>query len=308
MRAITEFVGALSLPEALKEELAGDYILRQHQLYVQLPTWLAPVFGPAVSAAHLDQLSISCYFYFRFLLAIDKVLDAGPVADSAAPALSAQRLLTYCELYERSIRGLASLFPPTDPYWAGLDACKKQYADSNLREKAFSAARGPFTRESFEALAIDKSAVCHMVVFALSSLGKTTTSVAPLIDCLNHLHVALQCMDDVDDFRTDWEQGQYTYAHAQVEAYLLREAIDVQALDAARVHPYLYTSGTATALYELGKEHFSRAVAIARPLGLGELCALLEHQSQRCAFYCDDIAAKLSKAQARVTPSPAAVA
>ena len=41
----------------------------------------------------------------------------------------------------------------------------------------------------------------------------------------------------------------------------------------ARMHE-IYTSGTADALFDLGQAHFSRAAALARPLGLSELTAL----------------------------------
>ncbi len=303
MRVITDFVRATSLPEALKEELAGSVIMQQHALYVHLPTWLAPLFGPAVSAAQIEQLSFSSYFYFRFLLVIDNVLDAP--APAAAPHLATVRLLTYCDLFERSVRGLAGLFPAGDPFWAQLDACKKQYAASNQHEKKLSAQRGSFSLAAFEELAAGKSAVCNAVVYALSSLGGTTAPVADLLDCLRHVHVALQCMDDVDDFRTDWQQGQYTYAHALVEAYLDSEGLDPRAMPAQHVYPFLYTSGTADALYAMAQQHFLRAIGLATAHGLEQLKALLGHHVMRCGKYRTDAAKQLALAHERVSQQPA---
>lgn len=298
MRVITDYVRATSLPETLKEELAGSVVMQQHALYVHLPTWLAPLF-PEVSAAQIEKLSLSSYFYFRFLLVIDNVLDAPAPAPDAAPHLATVRLLTYCDLFERSVRGLSDLFATSDPFWAQLDACKKQYAGSNQHEKKLSAARAAFSLEAFEALAADKSAVCNAVVYALASLGGTTAPVQDLLDCLKHVHVALQCMDDVEDFRTDWELGQYTYAHAQVEAYLAGEGLDPRVMTPAQVHPFLYTSGTADALFALGQQHFTRAIGLAKSLGLQELNELLVHHVLRCGVYRTDIAAKLEKARQR---------
>lgn len=296
MRAITDFVRDTSLPEALKEELAGSVIMQQHALYVHLPTWLAPLFG-GVSQAQIEQLSFSSYFYFRFLLVVDHVLDA-PAPD-AAPHAATVRLLTYCDLFERSVRGLSNLFAAGDPFWAQLDACKKKYAASNHQEKQRNAERGPFSLEAFEALAAGKSAVCNAIVYALASLGGTRAPVQDLLDCLKHVHVALQCMDDVDDFRTDWEQGQYTYAHAQVEAYLAAEGLDPKAMNAGQVYPFLYTSGTADALYALGQRHFMRAIGLTKSLGLKELENLLAHHVMRCGKYRTDSAAQLDKARQR---------
>ncbi len=309
MCAIRDFVRATSLPETLKEELAGDFVLQQHALYVQLPAWLAPVFG--VGPVQVEQLSFSSYFYFRFLLVVDHVLDAAPVLPPAPPLpptaaavagnqLATQRLLVYCDLYERAVRGLSDLFPTGDPFWAQLDACKKQYVAGTLLEKAMNVGPRDFSRESFEALAAGKSAVCNAVVHALACLGGTTEPVAPLLECLRHVHVALQCLDDVEDFRTDWEQGQYTYAHAQVEAYLEAQGLAPRVLTGAQVHPYLYTSGTADALFALAQEHFGRALALAGPFQLTGLRNLVSHHIARCGFYRTDIEAKLAAARHRV--------
>jgi hypothetical protein len=307
MRAITDFVRASALPEALKEELAGDYMMKQHALYVQLPTWLAPLFGPQVRPAQVEQLSFSAYYYFRFLLVMDHVLDAAPTGAVAATPAATRRLLTYCDLYERSVRGLAALFGPEEPFWGQLDACKAQYAAAILQEKERSATRGPFSLEAFEALAADKSVLCNFIVYALSGLGGTSAPVESLLACLRHLHIAMQCMDDVEDFRTDWEQSQYTYAHAQVEAYLAGEGLDARALRADQVHPYLYTSGTADALLSLGQQHLARALGVARSFQLDGLEARLAHLLGRCDFYRTDIADKLTRARQRAvaTPTPA---
>lgn len=299
MRAITDFVRASALPAALKEELAGDYIIQQHALYVQLPTWLAPLFGPRVSPAQVEQLSFSAYYYFRFLLVIDHLLDATPNGQVAASPQATQRLLAYCDLYERAVRGLAALFGPEELFWAQLDGCKAEYEATILREKERSAAREPFTLEAFEALAAGKSVLCNFIVYALSGLGGTSAPVEPLLACLRHLHIGMQCMDDVEDFRTDWEQGQYTYAHSQVEAYLAAEGLDPHALRADQVHPYLYTSGVADTLFAMGQQHFGQALTLARSFQLEGLETRLAHLVGRCEFYRTDIADKLTRARER---------
>lgn len=311
MRAITDFVGSLNLPDALAQELAGAPILAQHALYVQLPAWLAPVFGLPRDAASVEQLGVSSYFYFRFLLVLDNLLDTAPPssagataqngASPVAPHLAARRLLTYCNLFEHAVRGLSGLFPAADPFWAELDACKKQYAASVLEEKARNAARGPFPLTRFVALAAGKSAVCNAIVHALSRLGSDGWAAGtPLLACLADLHVALQCMDDVEDFVRDAEQGQYTYAHALVEAYLRRNGVDATGLSPEQLHPYLYTSGTAVGLYALAQEQFTRALVLIRPFPLEELSDYLHHLSGRCAHYSADIEAGLARGRERV--------
>lgn len=307
MHAIKQFVLSTSLSDSMKEELVGDKVMQRHALYLQLPTWLAPLFKE-VNPEQVEQLGFGSYFYFRFLLVIDSVLDAAPAADTTtAPAGATERLLTYTHFFEQSVRTLATLFPQKDPFWGLLDYCKQQYAESNVKEKVLSAERGTFTLEMFEGLAADKSAVCNAIVYALSRLGGDTQPVEALLGCLKHLHIGLQCMDDEEDFRQDWEQHQYTYAHALLEEYLTGEGIDPRSLDVQSMHSYFYSSGTADKVFALGQEHFAKAIAHASALGLSELTARLEYLSSRCDFYRADIVAKLARFQERTAvPVPLA--
>ena len=272
MRTITDFVRATALPEA----------------------------GPALSSAQVEQLSFSSYYYFRYLLVIDHVLDApAPGAHVPAPQLATVRLLTYTDLFERSVRGLAGLFPAGDPFWGQLDACKKEYAGSNQYEKQLNTRRGPFSLEAFERLAAGKSAVCNAIVYALARLGGTTEPVEALLECLRHTHIALQCVDDVEDFRADWEQGQYTYAHALVEAYLDGQGLDARALAVQLVQNYLYISGTADALYAKAQRHYVRAIGVAKAFGLTPLEKLLVQLVIRCGKYRADITKNVERARQR---------
>lgn len=314
MLSIQRFINATALPAALKEELAGDQILGHHALHLNLPAWLAPVFGGVVPEK-LEALALSSYLYFRFMLVVDSLIDGlnaggagAQLRPAAGPVDPAERLLTYCHLFEHSVRGLATLFPAGDPFWADLDSCKRQFAASDQLEKALSAAHSGFTQAVFEQLAADKAAVCNAVVYALSRLSRNPAPVAALLRCLHHLHVALQCMDDVADFVPDWQLGQYTYAHALVEQYLLSLPLDVSALDAAQVRPFLYTSGVATQLYELAEQHFDAALVISRSFGLDSLTGLLEQHKERSVLNRADITRALAQAQARVPAASVAVA
>ena len=164
MHAIKEFIHAQLLPEELKQELVGERVMKQHAMYLQLPYWLAPLFAP-VTPAQVEKLSISSYLYFRFLLVVDGQMDAAPTAVvPTSMEREVQRLMVYCDLFEKSVRGLGDLFPLNDPFWAALDRCKAQYAGANVQEKMLSRAHRNFSREVFEQLATDKSAVCNAIV------------------------------------------------------------------------------------------------------------------------------------------------
>ena len=136
MLAIQNFVKALRLPPALQNELAGEHVLRQFTLHLHLPTWLAPAFRP-ISEAKVEALSVNSYLYFRFMLVVDHLLDA-PAAGPQAPvqqAAAGQRLLTYCALFEESIRGLAALFAAQTPSGGTCSSASSSSRPATCRKK-----------------------------------------------------------------------------------------------------------------------------------------------------------------------------
>ncbi|GAA3933720.1 prenyltransferase/squalene oxidase repeat-containing protein [Hymenobacter algoricola] len=298
MESIKQFIAALAIDAELKAELAADQLLQKHGLYLRLARYLAPAFPP-LPATVLGNLTGYSYVYFRFLLGLDSLLDS----QSTSGVRSAQRLFSSLEMHEQAVRGLGQLFPTIDEFWPAFGQCKQEYAAANLREKHLSALRTDITETQFEEIAAGKSAVCYAMVHALSSLSGSTAPVAELRRCLQHLHVALQYLDDVEDFRQDWQQGQYTYAHYLVESHLRAGGLAVGELALAARHRHLYTSGVAQLLLQRGHDHYAHSLAIADALGLPELGRYLQQQLVKCQSYQQDVDRLLQKTRIKAGKS-----
>src|SRR6476661_1346598 len=283
---IRQRILALPLDGALTVELADSSLLQQHSLYLQLPEWLAPLFT-GISSNQLAELRLYSYLYFRFLLKVDGLLDA-PDGATTGPA---KQMLGALSLHELSVRGLTNLFPGADPFWEAFAACKQEYVAANMREKKFAEQPESFTEAGYEAMAAGKSAVCYALVPALASLGRVASSPGALCRCLQHLHIGMQYHDDLEDFRQDWEQGQYTYARFLLEKHSSYTASS----DVRKLHQQLYTSGVAQQLLRSGCRHYELALTLAQELGLPELAQHIRRQVEASEAHQHDIAELLQK-------------
>lgn len=280
MHPVRARIFELPLASQVKEELGSPELLAKHSLYLELPYMLAPLF-PQISPPKLADLQLYSYLYFRFLLTVDEVLDSAGKPDSNKAA----RIFSMFAYYEQAIRGLAELFPLQSSFWARFEQCKNMYMAANITEKKLSLSRPPYDESLFEEMATGKSAVCFAMVHALSSLANETTYVDRLLLCLRHLHIGIQCVDDVLDFVSDWQQGQYTYAHSQVEGKLRADHIDPAALPLQELHSYFYTTSAADELLALGHRHFEASRTMALELGMTQLADHLQDHISRCSSY-----------------------
>jgi hypothetical protein len=300
-KAIQDYVAAMPLSAEVKVELASELALRTYGFYVQLPAHLATLF-PGVTPAQLTELTIYSYLYFRYIMNLDGLLD-GDIKPSAATAGS---IFGYQMVHEYATRGLAKLFPEGSPFWPSFEACKQEYVEACLREKQINAATPAYSRGAFEMIAKGKSAVCFALVYAMCSLGQDWQHEKDLVDCLALIHTGEQYFDDLLDFRPDMQNGQYTYAHAQLEAHLRSINIDPATVGEELQGNFLYTSGVAVDLLERGRELLTQAQSIAQRLSLPAFVAYTQAQlikSGKRQQNISDVVARTRDQVQSVTPA-----
>lgn len=291
MKQIKEFISSLQLPVELHQEVSADDLLQKHQFYLHLAQYLAPAF-PAIARERLTRLTGYSYLYFRFLLGLDSLLDEKP---GIAAQPTSKRLFGYLALHEQAVRGLAQLFAEDAAFWPAFEQCKHEYAAANLLEKQLAGQRAPFSLALFEQVAAGKSAVSYAMAYALASLSAEWQPVPALQQCLRYLHIAAQCLDDVEDFRQDWESGQFTYAHSLVEEYLAGKGLQIKQLSIRQVQSYFYTSGAAQQLLQQADSYYTASLRIAQELGLEELADYLGLLATRCQEYQKELEWLLQK-------------
>lgn len=272
------YIGTLSIPNEEKEALLDPQMLSEHHLYLNLINYLAPAF-PQLSAAQLETLSLSSYLYFRFLLSFDRLLDSSHFCLG--------ELCISFEFYEKAMRGLAALYPDDSPFWEQFSSLKTRYFTSIISEKKGSVQKAKFTTELFQELAIGKSAMSLAAVDSLVSLAGSASRRDELIDCISQLHIGLQYMDDIDDFKLDFKEGQWTYPMSLTHIYLKENGIVTQ--DPILLHTYLYVSGIAQKNLGLAIAHFEKSARIASSAGLSSFASFLEKQISSCRSHLHEI-------------------
>nr|GFB62450.1 hypothetical protein [Tanacetum cinerariifolium] len=281
----------------IKELLVVESVLEKHAFYLQLPYFLSPLF-PAIAEKKFNDLVGYSYLYFRFTLEVDRLLDEQVTSSSYLT-----RLFTCLSIHEQAIQGLTQLFPVGNGFWAAFELCKDEYASTNMREKQMSVTRAGFSEKVYEEIASGKSAICYAIVHAMSNLSNSAEAVDKIYACLKHLHIAMQYLDDIQDFKQDWHQHQYTYTHFLVESYLQDHAIDASQLSVVELYQHCYTSGIAQLLLSKCHQHFIYSLDIASSLGLTALANHIQLQLDGCQIYQQEISQLLQKTKIKASKS-----
>lgn len=268
------------------------------QFYRELPSLLAPAF-PGVNPAQLQVLTSSALRYFRFSLYADDLLDGDIVLTPANGA----GFLEALSWHEQSIKGLAWLFPATHPFWQHFEGCRQAFDQAQHSLQTLHPL-GKWTQESFELLAVAKSAMSEVICFALHGLSNSDSvadkSLAAVLDCLRWYHVASQYEDDITDFCDDWQKAHYTYTHAQVLSYVQGAGVSQEPpISPTKLQQYLFTSGIANQLLSRAEHYYRRVTTQAQFLGLTTLATLAIQQATGTAELRQHILAQVNEATSR---------
>ncbi len=274
------FIDKLGLPDEIRVNFLDERILKEsHKFYINLFRYLHPLY-PAV--LKIDQLTFAAYLHFRFLLIFDNFLDV----KGSNSGNNFESLFVGFELYEKSTRELGSLIKDQN-FWEVFRNLKKKYFSTIQLEKSISQQKSNFTEDLFHQIAVGKSAICLASVQALESLGGNCVHRDDIIECLEHIHLAFQTVDDIDDFRKDIDEGQWTFIRFQLQNYLQKRKL---AFDSSDLQiRYLFTSGLAQESLAKASFHYSKAIAIATSLGLSDLQIYLEEQNKNLGNFNKEI-------------------
>jgi hypothetical protein len=302
MQFFRDYVATLDIPSAQKEVLLDRKMIQSHHLYLNLMSYLSPAY-PNIMSEQLDKLSLGSYLYFRFLLSFDNMMDSVKIGGSKM-AMFAEMSIAF-EFYEKSMRELSALYPENEYFWQSFKQVKKLYFETMAAEKKISAQKSAFTQELFNKIAAGKSAVCFAAVYSLGALNGSNPHQETLLECLKELHIGLQYIDDIDDFKKDIAEGQWTYPQYLIQEYLQEK--DIIITDTVLLHKHLYLSGIAQNLLGLATKHYANSVALAREAGVYQFADFLDKQREMCHFHLGEIENLLIKTQVKATKSQQAI-
>jgi len=268
-------------------------IKKNHEFYINIAEYLVPLY-PKVSKEQLIALKDTSYGYFKFLLSLDSIADGG--------ALDFRNFFVRLSSFEENIKGLAYLFNRQDKFWTSFALHKHSYLESYALEKKISENSILIDQQTFQSLAKGKSAMALSIVDALSSLGDDNKYDALLKTLVNEIHIAFQYLDDLDDFKADYDSGQRTYIISELERILNERKISIS-LHSPLAYKYLFLTELAQISIKNAIDHYQNAIEIATNLNLDSLSQYLLKEQHRCKDRLLEIDYLLIKTRAKADNS-----
>jgi hypothetical protein len=168
-----------------------------------LPFWLKDAFDLDRDTCRL--IALAHIFAALCFLTQDQVMDAGP--EEYKGHLLPLGTLFFLD----AMAPYRSLFDSDSPFWTFLEKYVAELVESVCweREQHWGQAR-EYKKGDLLRLA-RKAAPLKIPCAAMSLLAGRQEDIEPLEEMVDHVLVALQLMDDLQDWREDLAQGNYTY-------------------------------------------------------------------------------------------------
>ena len=203
-------------------------------------------------------------FYTGHLLSYDRILDQGLSTDTT------QLFLAQLE-HMQSLKRLYAFFPAGHAFWEYFYDCYSKTWRSVREERLCHAYRlGAFSMSRFCDLARGKTALLRPFSMALAFLSDRTEDLPRLSDSLDQHHIALVLIDDLEDWRQDYQNRNFTYLLTRLirKAGLTDPILSGHPVSATRVGQLLYATGLMEKQLRLAEIFFQKSNDTVGPLPL----------------------------------------
>ena len=255
--------------------------------YASLASLLRDGF-PTVETAVITSLDGAAHAMARSIIVADKIIDEEP-GDDGYPALMEAVLGFQFLAYET----LRTLFSTDSPFWDDF----RRYATSSASATTVFPA-SPETKDQLLARMRDRNALHCGIFAALCTIAGSRDRLADLEEAMRSFCIALQIVDDIHDWKSDFERGRRTTATLAANSGegLLSRGVAEDLLDESVQH--LRAAQRTAANYHLARWG---AFINGRICAFGDLRDRLRHARQRAmgwgkrvssvrAFQADDLA------------------
>ncbi len=184
------------------------------------------------------ELARSDRLYTDHLLSYDRILDQGLSIDTTGFFLAQLE-------HMQSLKRLYSFFPADHAFWDYFYDCYSETWKSVREERLCHAYRlGAFSMARFCALARGKTALLRPFSMALAFLADRTEDIPRLATSLDQHHIALVLIDDLEDWRQDYRNCNFTYLLTRLirKAGITDQILSGHPVSATRIGQLLYTT------------------------------------------------------------------
>lgn len=216
-----------------------------------------------LSREEVAPLALAARLFASAVLVADDVMD-DPLTPGERLEATLRVQALHCEGYQLLYR----LIPAEDPFWARLRTCLSDYAYACVEERSFADGVrkwGDFDDARALRIARDKGALARFPVAALAAMSGEEAPVEPLTESVACYYAARQMVDDLADWREDFELG--TPSLLLVRA--VRRRFDGDRSRAIRCREALvreiFQGGHAHAVLDIARRSLDQALRLSAP-------------------------------------------
>ena len=254
-------------------------------LHVYYPFLFHTLF-PEIPIEAVRELALADRLYTEHLLSYDRVLD------QQLPVQISLLFIAHLE-HMQGLKRLYAVFPLDHPFWGYFYDCYFETWKNVREEKLFHSHRiGSYPMARFCTVARGKTAILKPFSMALAFLSKRTEELNRLSAALDHHHIALILIDDLEDWRQDFQTSNFTFLLTRLiqKTGLTEEIRCGSSVPAERIGRLLYATGLMEDQLRLAEVFFQKASSTVAPLPLPLWKCFNNEFRSRCQALRHDLA------------------
>lgn len=256
-----QYVDQLQLHPAIKSKVFPNSFL-DSPYYLIYPFLFNKAFeirkGPFV-----EQLSLSGYLYFKYLLVVDALIDQDSTSTHENNTSNEVLLLRSHVYHDEAHKILARLFGGNQKFWSLWQTRNQEFMNMIAFDKVYNP---DMSQQAYEQLAAGKCAFSKVVVDSFHCKKENKAMHQALTKAFDSFSVALCLQDDYEDFKKDLFHKKNNFSHVLLKRWLTEE----KQQDFFNMPPYLlykelHASGTAEQLMSLAMSYHDMALEAMAP-------------------------------------------
>jgi squalene-hopene/tetraprenyl-beta-curcumene cyclase len=226
-----------------------------------------------------DDLCIAGYFYFKYLLCIDALVDNDSDEDKGVILLKSH------VYHEEGMKILGRHFGKNELFWQLWQKRSGDFLSSILLDKVYNP---EMSFDVYRALAANK---CSFSKVAIDAYYSKSNNEEGLFNALNesfdHFSVARCLQDDLEDFRKDLKHKKNNWGHVLLHRWLKSKGKSMKDYEPEILEKYLFTSEKAEELLTLSRTYYQKAIDAVKPYEneLSDYLAIIEKLKNVINFY-----------------------
>jgi len=240
-------------PEIIKEIMNEEFIASNPSYYLCYPYLFAEYFQIRNKGV-LNLLSVSGFLYYKAILLIDDIFDNKNSTNNFHKFFTAN----ICQ--EETIKILSSFFPTHSEFWHTWNRRKFEYAQAYKLDNSLKEVKD---YHEFEVLADYKSAFGKIAIDCLYhfSEDQNKSQYLDLLDSHKSFYVAFQIMDDITDYKEDFNNDQFNISRQELITLLKSENDTIENYSLVAQKKLIYLKGIAENLYTRALDYLDKSIA-----------------------------------------------